>query len=324
MIYLQERDKRLLKLIGVYGIINNRTISRIYCNSKQYYIRRKKLLADARYIIKTNKYAYLGMEGKKYLESIGIVNLKKISGNELSRERLCKISEALVLLQGVYECCPSWKLKDSSRISDRKMQFYGKIRNKRNGYEYYLYNAGKLKKTKDVKRALRLKSYYIENLKDEIVQNAQIRVGERFIERVIILVSDGLTMRLYKDNLDSLGVKEQLIMPFSKHGIDLIREMGRRNLKKEAVQFLYGNNYGKPDWKYADYTIKGNKQAIVLINNDGEKIVRIKQDQQINQYNYSRRNNLVVICLESQVASFKEQFPEIEIVPLPNTFIWRG
>ncbi|WP_183128195.1 hypothetical protein [Clostridium autoethanogenum] len=107
MIYLQERDKKLLKMMAIYGILNNKTICRIYDNKLVYPKHRKKALADAKYIIKNNKYAYLGIEGKRYLESIGITNIKQMSGDRLSHIRLGKISEILVPLYNIYECYPS-------------------------------------------------------------------------------------------------------------------------------------------------------------------------------------------------------------------------
>ena len=322
MVYLQERDKFLLKMMGAYGILNNKTITGIYDNRFVYPKHRKKALADAKYIIKNNKYAYLGIKGKRYLESIGIKNIKQISGDKYARERLCKISEILVPLNNIYECYPSWKIKNVTRLADRKLQFYGKIRNKLNGNEYYIYNIGNLKMGKDVDKLIGIKRSYIKHIKEEIVQNALIKeTADRKIERVIILAGDSLTMQLYKNELESLGVKEQLIIPFRNVGIELLKEFGKRNIKEESIKYLYGNGYGKPDWKYADYTIANNKQAMVLINNDGEKIVKIKQDRQLNQYNFSRKSSIVIICLESQKTTFKKEFPEIEIVTIPDEFI---
>lgn len=166
MMYLQERDIKLLKMIATYGILNNESICKIYGNSKQYYIRKKKLMSDEKYIIKTNKYAYLGIEGKRYLESIGITDLKQISGDKLARERLCKISEILVPLHDVYECYHRWKLKNVNKLADRKLKFYGKIRNKINGNEYYIYNLGKLKEGKNTEKVLKMKISYLQHTKE--------------------------------------------------------------------------------------------------------------------------------------------------------------
>ncbi|AKN32610.1 hypothetical protein Ccar_17855 [Clostridium carboxidivorans P7] len=151
----------------------------------------------------------------------------------------------------------------------------------------------------------------------------KIKEGNRRIERVVILPGDALTMGLYKRTLDSLGVGEQMVLPFTEQGIELLMELGNRNIKEEAIKYLYGNDYGKTDWKYADYTIENGKQAIVLINNDGEKIVKIRQDQQVNQYNYSRKSSIAIICLENQKRTFEKEFPEIEIAIIPDEFIWK-
>lgn len=319
MVYIQERDELLLKMMGKYGTLNNKTITRIYDNKKVYPRHRKKTLSDAKYIIKTNRYAYLGKKGREYLNCVGVQGLKQISGFQSAKKRLCKISEILVPLEGIYNCSPSWYLKDAKQLCDRGLLFYGKIRNRNTGDEYYIYNAGKMSATKDVNKALNLKKSYIRHIKEEIVQNALIRMN-----RVIILAEDGLTIRIYKKMLDSLKMKEQLIMPFTDQGIDLLKELGKRNIKKEAIEYLYGKNYRKPDWIYADFATPENKQGIVLINNDGEKIVKIQQNQMVNQYNYSKKNSLVIICLENQVPSFQKEFPGIKLLPLPNSFIWKS
>jgi hypothetical protein len=214
MIYLQERDKKLLKMMAVYGILNNKTITRIYDNKAVYPKHRKKALADEKYIIKNNKYAYLGVKGKRYLESVGIFDIKQISGSKYARQRLGKISEVLVPLDNIYDCFPSWKIKDVNKLADRKLQFYGEVRNKINGNEYYIYNLGTLKQGKNVYSHIKVKISYIKHIREEIVQNALIEDDSkdirenRKIERVILLAGDSLTMRLYKSTLDSLGVKE--------------------------------------------------------------------------------------------------------------------
>ncbi|AKN32611.1 hypothetical protein Ccar_17860 [Clostridium carboxidivorans P7] len=174
MMYLQERDIKLLKMIAAYGILNNESIRRIYDDSSQYYIRRKKTLADAKYIIKTNKYAYMGIKEKRYLESIGETDLKQISGDKYARERLEKISEVLIPLQNVYECYPSWKLKDIEKLAGRKLQSYGKIRSRITEKEYYIYNLGTLKQGKNISSHIKIKAAYIKHIKEEIVQNALI------------------------------------------------------------------------------------------------------------------------------------------------------
>ena len=318
MIKIQERDDNFLRLLGKYGVLNNTTIKRIYGNKKRYHRYRKKLLEDEKYIVKNNKHAWLGVEGKRYLEFLGIEKIKQLNGSKDTKERLGKISEILVPLHGVYDCYPSWELKDMSSLGDRNLQFYGQIVNRYTKKGYYIYNVGGIRTRKYVDKGIRLKRLQIKRIKDEIVQNAQI--GR--LNRTIILVEDGLTMQVYKSGLESLDVAEQLLIPFNDSGIELLKELGNRNIKKEAIEYLYGKEYGMPNWKYADYTVEGDKQAIVLINNDGEKLIRIKQNQAINQFNFAKGNTLLVVCLEGQKKSFKKDLGEIEIKTVPNNFVY--
>jgi hypothetical protein len=309
MIRIQKRDEYLLKKIGEYGILNNRTIDKIYGGALQYPVRRRKKLADEKYIVKNNKYCSLGANGRRYLEEeLGIENIREVASNKYIRTRIGKVAEILMALEKMYYTYPSWKLKDRDVVSERKDKYYGKIVSRISGKSYFIYNLGKIDSTKYVSRAISLKKRYIQEVRQEIMNKA----ANGKIERVILLAEDKTVMKLYNESLMSLNVKEQLIIPWQEAGFNLIRKIGSENIEEKVVRYLY-KDYDDPDWAYADYTTSDG-QVVVLVANDGEKIVKVKQSKIINRYNRTNKFKLVVVCLESQYVKFEKEFKEFSNV----------
>lgn len=315
MLRIQKRDEYLLRKIGEYGVINNRTMDRMY-NTEQYSIRRRKRLADEKYIIKNNKYCALGVRGRKYLiDELGVEDIRDISTERYARIRVGKIAEILTALEKTYFVYPSWKLKDPAAVAERKDKYYGKIVNKVNHKEYYIYNLGKINSTKYINSAISLKKRYIQNIRDEILNKTE----NGKMERIIIMAEDRMVMDIYNKGLVSLNVKEQLILPWGEVGFNLINKIGMENIEERAMEYLYGE-YTAARWAYADYTAEG-KQIIVLITNDGEKIMKIKQLQIANRYNLTYKLKLVAVCLESQYGKFKNEFDNVEVRTVPDSLL---
>jgi hypothetical protein len=317
MIRIQKRDEYLLKKIGEYGILNNRTIDKIYEGAVQYPVRRRKKLADEKYIVKNNKYCSLGVNGKRYLEEeLGVENIREVSSSKYIRTRIGKVSEILMALEKTYYTYPSWKLKDRDIVSERKDKYYGKIVSKTSGKSYFIYNLGKIDSTKYVSRAISLKKRYIQEVRQEIINKA----ANGKIERVILLAEDKMVMDLYNESLMSLNIKEQLIIPWQEAGFNLIGKIGNENIEEKVVRYLYENNYDTPDWAYADYTTSEG-QVVVLVTNDGEKIVKVKQSEIINHYNRTGKFKMVVVCLESQYGKFEKEFSDVKIRTIPDDIL---
>lgn len=308
MIQLQDRDIKLLHYLSKYGVLNKTIVDKIY-QTKEYTRRRKKRLSDEGYIYKNNKIVYLGTKGRKYLKSVGIKETKQIPGEKYSKERMGKISEILIPLEKIYECYPSWKLKEGN--NDKRKLYYGKIINRNNKNEYYVYNIGHINKLN--KTNINMKERQIQLTKNEITSFVQSNI----YDRVIVLAEDGQTMNLYKKHMELLGTKEQLLIPFNDGGIKILQAYGKEDVNSKAIKNIYGEDYSKPQWKFADYTVEGSKQVIVLINNDIEKIEKLKQSNVVNAYNYVSKTKYVIVCLEEQEETFKNEFPTMEIRTVP-------
>lgn len=139
MVELQERDIGYLKLLARFGILNKAVVDRYY-GSVENTRKRKRKLAAENYIIKNNSASWLGVKGRRYLESIGIP-IRNISGNKYAKERIMKIAEIILQLEDVYKCYPSWETKEN--LKDMRSLYYAVIENKIDGNRYYIYNTGK-------------------------------------------------------------------------------------------------------------------------------------------------------------------------------------
>ncbi|HHW57796.1 MAG TPA: hypothetical protein GXX15_09080, partial [Clostridia bacterium] len=68
----------------------------------------------------------------------------------------------------------------------------------------------------------------------------------------------------------------------------------------------------EPNWKEADFRA-GDKEVVVLILNDIEKIAKIKNYLMLAQYRYTRATEIEILCLEEQEEMFREMLPECSI-----------
>ncbi|URZ05908.1 hypothetical protein [Clostridium felsineum] len=307
MIRLQQRDIEYLKLLGRFGVLNKSTVDNHYGSHIQYSRYRRKKLADAGYILKNQKISYLSSEGKEYIRSLGI-EPRNISGDKRARNRIAKIAEILIPLEKVYKIYPSWEIKNS--FADMKLLYYGKIVNPLNSSEYYVYNLGKLSENPS-RGAVTLKKRLIRNIREEIVQKSR----ERLFDRVIIFAENGLTMNLYKGELRTLEVKEQLLLPLTDYGLNLVNLYGIKDVNYAAAKLVYGNvNFSKSNFIFADYVTSDGINIITMINNDMEKLVKLKQYRTMFEYNStSVRAKIEVVCLEEQERALEEELPGIKI-----------
>ncbi|MCR3758440.1 hypothetical protein KYB31_05450 [Clostridium felsineum] len=304
MIRLQERDKKYLKLLARYGVLNKSTVDKIYGMKIRYARYRRKDLADSKYILKNNSFSYLGSKGKKYIDSIGL-SVRNINGSRETRDRIAKIAEILIPLEKAYTIKPSWEIKTNK--AEMKALYYGSIIRKCFSSEYYIYNIGKLKNP--VKK--KIKERLIYRIREEIKQNVE---KDKF-ERVVIFAEDVNAMNLYKEKIETLRVKEQFLLPLTDFGINLLALYGIKDVNKKAAELVYGkNNIVKSEFVFCDYKTNDDINIITMINNDMEKLVKLKQYRTMFEFNStSVRAKIEVVCLEEQERALEKELPGIKI-----------
>lgn len=305
MIVLQKRDIEYLKMLARFGVLSRTTVNKIYGGHTDYPKRRRKKLEDGGYIIRNNKNSCLSSEGKEYVRKLGI-EPRNISGDKRARDRIAKIAEILIPLESTYKIYPSWEIKKD--LPEMKLLYYGKIVNLISSSEYFIYNIGKL--NSEIKAAVQLKRRFIYRIRDEIFQSAK---SNKF-NRVIVFAENGLAMNAYKEELKPLGVKEQLLLPLTDYGINLLKLYSQRDINYMAARLVYGAELVKADWVYADYALNDGTNIMVLINNDMEKLIRIKQYLELFKYNNSsKKSEIELLCLENQKESLEREIPGIPI-----------
>ncbi|KHO63198.1 hypothetical protein THYS13_13170 [Thermoanaerobacter sp. YS13] len=286
---LTERDKKLLEMLAELSMIKVENLSHIY-ETKAYYLKRIAQLKKAHYVRRLKGYVMLGSKGIEYVKSIGLKR-KGIPTAHGQKERIQKISDLYFdFLETDWTFTDSRKLKGENPSAYRSSLFLGILTGRT---DYAVYSIGK-EPSKDK----------INNIKSE-----QEKLHKLGIYRSIVFYESPEARKRY--GIEGLGLKEQLLLPYP-HGIELLKEHGKRDLIKEAAVNVYGNNLKEPNWKEADFSTS-DKEVVVLILNDIEKIAKIRNYLILAQYRYTKTTEIEILCLEEQEEMFKEMFPECNI-----------
>ena len=286
---LTERDKKLLEMLAELSMIKVENLLHIY-ETKTYYLKRIALLKKAHYVRRLKGYVMLGSKGVEYVKSIGLKR-KGIPTAHGQKERVQRISDLYFDFLGT-----DWMFIDSRKIKEEKPSIYrsslllGLLTGRT---EYAVYSIGK------------------EPSKEKIdaVKSEQEKLHKLGIYRSIVFYESPEARKRY--GIEGLGLKEQLLLPYP-YGIELLKEHGRKDLIKEAAIKVYGDNLKEPGWKEADFSVD-DKEIVVLILNDIEKIAKIRNYLILAQYRYTKITEIEILCLEEQQEMFKEMFPECSI-----------
>jgi hypothetical protein len=286
---LTERDRKLLEMLAELSMIKVENLSHIY-ETKAYYLKRIALLRKAHYVRRLKGYVMLGSKGIEYVRSIGLKR-KGIPTAHGQKERVQKISDLYFNFLGT-----NWTFIDSRKIKEQRPSIYrssiflGFLIGRT---EYAVYSIGK------------------EPGKEKIdaVKSEQEKLHKLGIYRSVVFYESPEARKRY--GIEGLGLKEQLLLPYP-YGVELLKEHGKRDLIKEAAIKAYGSDLKEPNWKEADYNV-GDKQIMVLILNDIEKIAKIKNYLMLAQYRYTKAMEIEILCLQEQEEMFKEMFPRCSI-----------
>mgnify|MGYP000040688127 FL=1 len=286
---LTERDKKLLEMLAELSMIKVENLSHIY-ETKAYYLKRIALLRKAHYVRRLKGYVMLGSKGIEYVRSIGLKR-KGIPTAHGQKERVQRISDLYFDFLGT-----AWHFVDSRKIKEQKASIYrssiflGFLIGRT---EYAVYSIGKEPSREKI----------------DAVKSEQEKLHKLGIYRSIVFYESPEARKRY--GVEGLGLKEQLLLPYP-YGVELLKEHGKRDLIKEAAAKTYGSSLKEPSWKEADFSAD-DKEVVVLILNDIEKIAKIRNYLILAQYRYTKITEIEILCLEEQQEMFKEMFPECSI-----------
>ncbi len=114
---LSVKDIKLIYFLGRYKQIKAIDCKKIY-KSKDYYLKRLKVLEKEKYIKREKRYIKTDIEGRKLLEQLGCQNYN-LCRNKDYQERIKDIIKiATLAFNEDIEFIPSWELKESEVYTD--------------------------------------------------------------------------------------------------------------------------------------------------------------------------------------------------------------
>jgi len=134
---LSLKDIELITFLGRYKQMKAVDCKKIY-KSKEYYLKRLKVLEKERYIKRENRYYIkVDIEGRKLLNAFGYDNYN-ICRNKDYQERIKDIIKIATLTLGTdIEFTPSWELKEKQVYTDLGRKYIGKLKYMQKTYIVY-------------------------------------------------------------------------------------------------------------------------------------------------------------------------------------------
>ena len=117
--------------------------------------------------------------------------------------------------------------------------------------------------------------------------------------------------------IEAHGLSEQLLLPWNDLGIGLLKQHIKENLcYKAAVLALKKVNPSQ--WALADYSDEEGNSVIVVVLNDIEKRAKLHGYYYMSQHRHTSTQQVILICLESQVSLFTQEYPKARILSVPE------
>lgn len=291
-ITITERDWKLIRFLGEYRVIAVDDVGKIY-GTERYHELRLTVLKKAKLINRKNSYVYLTQASRNLLKQQNLP-CNELNSLKQSASRYPRIARLSLDMEGSeWDFIPSWRYKGNT-MGDRTARFYGIITNSQKTYA--VYNIGKKPQEKS-----------LMHLKNEM-ETLPMRFD---ITRAVIFAETASAMKAYGE--ESLGLMEQLLLPYNDRSLQLLKAAAKENLIKKAAQMTYKHG-GPPEWRGADYTVDDGKQVAVLILHDIEKISRLNDYAELIQYRrLKKRNNIEILCLTEQEKYYKDKYPYFQI-----------
>lgn len=296
---LTERDVEFLKLLSEYKIVNINDAAKFY-GTRSYHEKRLTVLKNDGFIKRKKNCIFLARKGREFLLKNCGIKAPRLPSEKAMKERSLKIAKLYIsFLNSEWEFLPSWKVKEEYQL-DRRGLYYGMIRN---DIEYMIYSIGK--DPSDDK---------ILQVKSELQKLYSI--GFR---RAVVFAETPRAMASY--GIEALGLDEQLLLPYTELGINIVKKLHGGKLIEKAVKMTFGN-IQKPTWVNADFSLPDGRQGLVLITNDIEKRARLRDYFKMARYRHTGTQKIVILCLESQIEIFKQEFPDCEIIGIDENCLF--
>ena len=251
---LTEKDILLLEFLCKYKMMLAINSKKIY-KSKEYYLKRLKVLEKEQYIKRVNRYYIkLDIKGIKLVKELGYY-YRNVCRKEKYQERVQEIMKiATLTLDSDIRFLTSWEIKDSNVFTEMGRTFIGLL----NYYDrdYIAYYISKDKSFHYVRQV-------INDVNKNILYNKSVVFMEDF-------------KNLNKSNKYFIFGKEStLIINPTKENLDKIRLFQEIDCYDILLQIYKGKEILLSNWNKADYMTEEKQYILFMPFIDTEKLHRL-------------------------------------------------
>lgn len=306
---ITERDKKLLYTIGRYGFINVSDAQLIY-NTEHYYRHRVGVLVKKRILNRSRNSISLSALGKEKCEEIGI---KVYDFLNSTKQREISRNAAYVGLRlgygGLVES--TWKaVYNRWEVKNGDTPLTSGFFEKNDMYVLVLIGE--------------TRNYLVYITGDRVTNSFNKRLQYEFkkfsctpFNRAIVIAKTKQAMEKLTD--ETCGMVEVLKVPFTDGIIEILRQYGRDDYAKEAIEKAVGAELKEPRSLVADYSYEKDgisKNVVFLALNDQVKRYRLEEYYRMCGEREIQPEDIEIICLESQARMFRGKFLLAEIKPI--------
>ncbi len=295
---LTEKDILLLEFLCKYKMMLAINSKKIY-KSKEYYLKRLKVLEKEQYIKRVNRYYIkLDIKGIKLVKELGYY-YRNVCRKEKYQERVQEIMKiATLTLDSDIRFLTSWEIKDSNVFTEMGRTFIGLL----NYYDrdYIAYYISKDKSFHYVRQV-------INDVNKNILYNKSVVFMEDF-------------KNLNKSNKYFIFGKEStLIINPTKENLDKIRLFQEIDCYDILLQIYKGKEILLSNWNKADYMTEEKQYILFMPFIDTEKLHRLNI-----AFNNTKRINkkIDIVTLKENKEKIEEILTnEINIVELDEILL---
>ncbi|MBZ9624394.1 hypothetical protein G9F71_016195 [Clostridium sp. FP2] len=284
MIKITERDKEFLLILNETGACNSKMPLTIYPNR---YCRSKlERMEEERIIIRKYDLIILGIKGKAYLESIGVVPNIVATKPVAAQRRLARALELRHLLSNMRVYTSSEYKKEKNL--NRGMQFVAAATTV-DKITYLIYDVPKVLTTEAKTQILR-----------------ELKNKKSLINNVIIFTRNMDFVQIL--SISNIYVNELLLLPPSDFCINLLNSMAQGDFDRKAIgtafpQLLENNVFYK---KQNQYIVGGHTYMNLVVNNISAYSMLSNMDKHAIQTNNNSNQTYNIVCLDCQEYFIKD------------------
>lgn len=279
MIQITERDKDFLLMVNETGVCQSKRRLEFY--TERYSRTRLDKMELEKVVNRKYGLIMVGLEGKNYLESIGVAPKMTETLPILTQKRLARVQELKHLLPNM-SVETSGYYKKEQRLN-RGMQFVAVATTKDN-ITYLIYDVSKKVTSETKKQILR----ELRN-KNNIINNAIVFTRNADFNQIVIS--------------NNVYISELLIIPPSAMNINILNTMGDSNFDRRVIgaafpELIDHKMFSQKQNKYMD----GINTYINFVLNNASAISMLRiTDLLATQNNTSSNQIYNLVCLEEQL-----------------------